>query len=370
MESQLKVSRAVTRLSFQKPFWGSMALASDIHEDNNIGTWCTDGLFIKWNDAFTQRLDEEETEFVLAHEISHIMWEHCQEFEGKDPRKVNKAQDYIINAMLKEAGFKLIQGCLYDPQYDGMTWQQVYAQLPEDGGDDDALGGDVQSNPDLSDAEKEELKQEVRRRVVQAAENAKAQGVGDLPEGIEGLIKEIRESKVDWKEMIRTNIKNNFPDDYTMRKPNKKFLDTYKIYMPTMYSETIGTLAIGLDTSGSMCNEDHIKILSEINAISLELKPQKILLFYTDCEVANVEEYEFGEEIDVLKTRGGGGTSFVPVFKYIEDNGIEVDQLLYMSDMEVWDDCFPKFAPDYPVLWISTRDDYNVPFGEVVRVKD
>ena len=367
MDSALKVSRQVTQAAFKKPFWGSMLLSLDVKGNDNVNTMATDGKHVWWNDAFTQTLDEEECLGVLCHEVAHVMWDHCQEFEGKDPKKVNYAQDYVINGMLIEDGFKLPQGVLHDPKYNNWTWQQVYADIPDPPED---YEGDVKPNPDMSDAEKEELREEIKRKVIQAAEAQKNSGIGSLPAGIEGLIKEIRQSKIDWKSYIMNHIRSNFPDDYTMNKPNKKFLGTYGIYMPTMYSETVNTLAIGVDSSGSMMDNDHIKILSELNAISQVIKPQKVLIFFTDCEVAKVEEYNYGEEITELGLRGGGGTSFVPVFDYIKENNILVDQMLYMSDMEVWDDCFPKEAPDYPVLWISTRDDYNVPFGDLVIVRD
>lgn len=376
MDSSLKVSRQVTQATFQKPFWGSMLLSLDIHNDDNVNTMATNGSYIKWNDVFTTKLSEEECLGVLCHEVCHVMWDHCQEFEGKDPRKVNIAQDYVINAMLiMDEQMKLPEGICYDAKYHNWTWQQVYADkeknndwpdLPED-----AFGpGDIIPNDDMSDAEKGELREEIKRKVVQAAEAQKNSGVGNLPAGIEGLIDEIRKSKVDWKAMIRANVKSNFPDDYTMAKPNKKFLHNHRIYMPTMYSETVRAIGIGLDTSGSMCNEDYIKILSELNALCQEIKPLKIYVFYTDCEVAKVEEYEVGDDITKIETEGGGGTSFTPVFEYIENMGLEIDQLIYMSDMEVYDGCFPEFEPPYPVLWLSTRDEYPVPFGDIIQVRD
>ena len=71
-----------------------------------------------------------------------------------------------------------------------------------------------------------------------------------------------------------------------------------------------------------------------------------------------------------MNTRGGGGTSFCPTFEYIEEHDISIDQMLVFSDMEVWDECFPKKAPDYPTLFISTRDTYDVPFGDIVTTNN
>jgi predicted metal-dependent peptidase len=69
--------------------------------------------------------------------------------------------------------------------------------------------------------------------------------------------------------------------------------------------------------------------------------------------------------IRALGAQGGGGTSFVPVFKWIEENDIEPEALVYLTDM--YGD-FPSKAPSYPVLWGSISKGVPAPFGEVVDV--
>ena len=409
MKAKLKVSRAVTKAAFDHPFFGSLAMSLKVEQDDSIPTACTDGTFIKWNESFIDQQNEDQTLGLLCHEIMHVILQHCQVWPGKDAYLCNVAMDYVINNTLEDEGFKLPDGGITDPQrqFKGMTWQQVYAILADikekneqakdkgnkasdqKGNGSDAANkadvpadlqdkiaemldqpqdiNDVIQNGNLSDAEKEELKSKIEEMTIRAAEAQKNSGRGRIPGGMEELIKEIRTAKVDWKERIRTAIISSHPDDYSMRRPNRKMIG-YDVYMPTMEGTRVGTLVIGLDTSGSVSKKDLVTFLSEMNAISQELLPEKVIVMYTDCDVARVEEYECGEEITELNARGGGGTSFRPVFEWIEEKQIEVDNLIYFSDMEVWEDCFPKEEPDYPVLWLSTRADYNVPFGELVRV--
>ena len=395
MDAQLKVSRSVTKAAFSHPFWGSCMLSLKVMEDESIPTACTDGQRILWSRKFVDTLNEDATLGLMVHEVCHVVFQHCQPWEGKDPKLCNVAMDYVINAIIDEEGFTLPEGGIKpNPAFKGMTWQQVYAILEdiddkynkdsEGSGAADKAGlgedeqkqiadqikeptmEDVMQNSDMSDAEKEELKQKIEQMTVQAAENAKAQGVGRLPAGMEDLITKIRKPKVDWRERIRTTLKNNFPEDYTMRKPNKKFLHSAGVYMPSMEGNKIKHLGIGMDTSGSVMQREKEQFLGELNAISQEFNIEKVSVFYADAEVANVEEFSEGEEITQLNAAGGGGTSFAPVFDYIYEQGIEVDQLIYFSDMEVYEDCFPDIAPDYPTLWVSTRAEYNVPFGELV----
>lgn len=407
MDAQLKISRAVTRAAFSHPFFGSCLLNLRVEESDKVPTMATDGIHVFWNRDFVDELTEDETLGVLCHEIMHVILLHCQPWKGKDPKLCNMAMDYVINTHLIRDGIRLPEGALidYDEQFEGMAWQEVYAILADikekakqqaengnplkdqegdgTGAADKSVGirnqqklnekmaeydeDHVKENDQFSEAELEELKDAIERMTVSASEHAKA--AGKMPGGVDGIVKEIRTARVDWSARIRTNIKASHPDDYTFRRPNRKLLASSGIYFPSMDSETIDCLVWALDTSASVEHDEMIRYLAEMNAISQELKPNKTLVIYVDADVAKVEEYLAGEEITELNTRGGGGTSFVPVFEYLEYHGIEPDHLIYASDMEVWPSCFPEFAPTYPVTWLSTRADYPVPFGDLILTK-
>ena len=73
-------------------------------------------------------------------------------------------------------------------------------------------------------------------------------------------------------------------------------------------------------------------------------------------------EYGEGDVIEKIECNGRGGTRVEPVFKYIRDHALPVDNMVYLTDMGIWD--FPDNHPHYPVLWVSTDpmcDD--APFG-------
>ena len=367
MDSKLKVSRAKIKLNSTHPFFGSLALFVGTEEDNSMPTMFTNGKMIGWNNEFVQGLTEDETRGILAHEILHIVFQHCEPHLGKDPLMCNVAMDFVINWTLKEDGFVLPDSALYDPTFANMTWQKVYdiindcqdKQKQNEGGEEPdytqgAAGkeglseekqkelGDLmkQVDPDIMDVIEnsdltEEEKQDLKQKIVQAAQNQKASGIGKLPGALEGLINEIRTPKVDWKSFLYNAVKSLYPEDYTWARPNKRFMGAYNVYLPTMYGERAGAIAIGLDTSGSVSMDEITEFLAEINFISNEIKPENVYLFYCDCDVAHMETYDADEEIDTLNPRGGGGTSFVPVFETIEKEDIEIDQLIYFSDMEV-----------------------------------
>ena len=428
MRPELKVSRGVTKLAFSHPFFGSLLLSCGHKRDDTMPTMYTQGTYVGWNGNFVDTLTEDHTRTILAHEVLHIVFGHCQPWPGKDPKMCNISMDYVINAILNDDGMSFPEGCLYDPMFAGMTWQKVYDILadiyekkqqkdgnltgdwdnPNDDGSipvtNDGKGngkpmkeqegngsgaaeraeideekqqelGDMLENqmfnPDLSDVIEnsdmtEEQKEIVKQKVLQAAQAHKSAGCGNLASAIEDLIDEIRTSKVDWVEYLHETMLSNYPEDYTFRRPNKKFMGAYDMYMPTMEGVQVGNIGVHVDFSGSVSMDERIEFLSEINEISVMFNPEKIYIFYTDCEVHKVEVFESGDEVTALDGVGGGGTSFTPTFDYIEKEGIELDQLLVFSDMEVWEACFPKEEPDYPTLFISTRKHYDVPFGECI----
>jgi len=62
--------------------------------------------------------------------------------------------------------------------------------------------------------------------------------------------------------------------------------------------------------------------------------------------------------------KGGGGTSFIPVFDEIEAMDLQPQAVIYLTDMI---GSFPKSAP-YPVIWCSTSKGIKPPFGDLVEI--
>ncbi|MGE5153641.1 MAG: VWA-like domain-containing protein, partial [Bdellovibrio bacteriovorus] len=62
--------------------------------------------------------------------------------------------------------------------------------------------------------------------------------------------------------------------------------------------------------------------------------------------------------------KGGGGTSFAPVFQWIAKEGIQPDLLVYFTDA---DGEFPKQEPPYPVIWL-VKGRSRVPWGQRIQL--
>ena len=373
MDAQMKMSRGSTRLVVKFPFYGSVCLRVNVKPDASVSTMCTDGKSILWSPDFVDTMDQEETVGVIAHEVLHIVLKHPLRRGNRDPLLWNIATDFAINQILVDADFKLPEGALIDPQYKGLTAEAIYDRLPEDAKEQygNAVIGEVKDakkddGSDMSEAEVKQMEADIDATIMMAATGAKT--VGKLPAFAKDLIKEMQRSQVDWRDVMRRFIGGDQPDDYSFRKPQKKMYHMTGIISPSIEKIGAGDVVIGIDTSLSVCKRELSFFLGEINAISEDLKPRSITVITCDARVQTVKRYEQGEEIQMIEIGGRGGTEVKPVFDYIEKHQLPVDNMVYLSDMEIFD--YPENPPHYPTLWVSSsmRSD-PAPWGDTTYLK-
>ncbi len=380
MDAETKVARAKTRLVLDHPFWGSLVLGTAFHKDD-IPTMCTNGQWIKWSADFVDKCSDKNVIFTVAHEISHIFLKHCDPIKEIDGKPVNAevqnmAMDYVINPILIDGNVgEMPEGGLYDPKYHGWSWLKVYRELMKmdesDRPQPQPWGGNVGSPEDdngneMQGSELEQFNATIDQRVFLAATGA--QSAGKLPSAIAELVERMRRSKVDWRDVFNRFIGGDQPDDYTFRKPNKKVWYTQGIYTPSIDKIGVGDVVVAVDTSGSVSTAELQQFLGELNNITDDHKPRSVTVITCDADIKSVVRYEQGDIIDTIECNGRGGTRVEPVFRYIRENDLSVDNMVYLTDMGIWD--FPDNTPDYPVLWVSTDPQCNdAPFGETTRIQ-
>ena len=109
-------------------------------------------------------------------------------------------------------------------------------------GSDDAGAG--QAPPDLSAEE-----QAWDEAMHQALNLAKAQG--KAPGAVEETVRDAHRSTLDWRSLLRRYMTDAAARDYSWSVPNRRFIDS-GLYLPSIRSEGMGTLAVIIDTSGSV----------------------------------------------------------------------------------------------------------------------
>lgn len=376
-----RAEKQVIELVMTQPFFASLFLGLKRSLSDEVDTMATDGESLLINPEFVKDLTDNEILGVYIHEVLHVALGHPWRKGDRNHVKANMAMDYAINQIIEdliasgEKGISLPKGALIDPQYKGMSWEEIYARLPDQppggqgggsgGGCGEVLDGANPVDPTTGKAKSnDDMVAEWKGKLAQAAQAARMQG--HLPAGIERFVDEVLSPKVPWRTVLRRFLTEIVRNDYDWMKPDRRFLPQ-DLYIPDIGDEeAAGEIVIAFDTSGSIDDQLLSEFMAEVRAIQSDLKPSKTHCVACDAAIHNTAE--FGpEDTIIFSPQGGGGTSFEPVFDWVDDKQINCKALVYLTDLYGNHRSTP---PSYPVLWATWSDKTDVPWGEVVQVKD
>ncbi len=375
-------------LLLKQPFFGNLATRLTlINADEWCSTAATDGQKFYYNSRFVMMLRPKEVEFLVGHEVLHVVYDHIGRRDNRDPQIWNIADDYAVNADLKRhkvGEFITTVPCLYEAKYDGKPAEEIYDDLMKnvqkisiddlidqmiddhmDGdGDDDSDGdGDKEGKgkrPTMSAEERERVRQEVKQAILNAAQQAEA---GQLPKGVERLIKQMTDPVMPWRELIQTNLTSAIRSDYSWMRPSRRSWHMDAV-MPGMNPGEEIDVVVAIDMSGSISNKQAQQFLGEIAGMMEAFDGYKVHVFCFDTEVYNPADFnsENMDTIDNYEPAGGGGTDFDAIFDYLKREGNVPKRLIVFTDgypCGSWGDA------DYcDTTWIIHGDpNPNPPFG-------
>lgn len=357
-----KLAAARAKLIMGQPFFGMLALRLALVERSNISTLAVDGKSVFYNPQFVLGLSERLCQSAMAHEVMHCVLAHISRRGSREPLRWNYAIDFAANLVLRDSGFEIGDNWLLDTKYRDMTAEQIYPLLPEKlggagGGGKGPLDEVMEGTPGSAETDAVEWK----IATIQAATAAKAQG--KLPATMERFIDAVTKPQVDWREQLRRFVTQISKDDYAWARPNRRYLSA-GMYLPGLYSENMGPIVVGIDTSGSIDGPTLAAFGAEIRALVAAVKPSEIHVVYCDAEVNHVDVFTPYDDMQ-FKPHGGGGTAFKPVFDYVAKKGLKPECLVYLTDL--YGD--HRFAPpEYPTLWCCTTDQV-ASFGDTIRIE-
>lgn len=349
-----KLDKAKAQLLSKSPFFATLMMGTQIIKDNTCQTAATDGGKIFYNPEFIDNLSIDVVQFVLAHELGHMIYEHVARRGPRNHNKFNRAGDYVINLLLKDDGFTLWDKALLDEKYRNMSTEQVYMLL-QDQPEDQDFQGDLRE-PEGGEVEKQSAATQMRQRVAQAANVARM--AGKMSDGIAKLVDEILNPKVRWQDLLRDYMTRTCKDDETWGRRNRRFSN---VYLPARFSERMGEIVIIGDTSGSIGQEELNQVAAEVNAIAEAVQPECIRVIWADTKVAGEQTFEVGEEIR-FDPKGGGGTDMRVPLDYVTRYNPEV-VILATDGYTPW----PDAEPEYPLI-VCCSTNVEVPIGNVVRL--
>lgn len=333
-----------------------------IHEfSDKIPTAATNGKRVLYNPQFFMSLNLDEQVFLILHEAMHCAYLHMERLNDRCPDRFNIAADHVINLQLIERGFKMPKVGLADKQYTGLSTEEVYNLLPppQPGQAGQGLGKDLQA-PEGDPAQLASDMQDilVRASVQSRMSNDKP---GSIPGEIQIFLDRLLNPKLPWNRILQKYLQTFSKNDYTFRKPNRRFFPQH--HLPSLYGENLIDIAVAVDTSGSVSDEEFNRFVTETNSILRMMKPEKITVVQFDTEIKSVDEVRNVRDLMGIQFTGRGGTQIGPVIAWANKNK---PQLLL-----VFTDGYFRFYDDKTkvnTLWlIHGNPNFSAPFGKTIH---
>lgn len=394
--------------AFSHIFYTMLQNTGDRHnavftEDPSIPIAATDGNNLIFNTGpegfFKFNLNQRV--FILSHEILHCIFNHCGisymlKMRGKvnypdgkslpfDGEQMNIAEDYVINAILVESKVGEFpkdkdgkQLGLYDAAVATSadnsvdTYRKIFKQQSGKGKGQGKGGFDVHLAPGTSTGE-DPTSANNNRNPAQwdtevAAGIAAAKAMGKMPQEMLRALSDTLTPKVDWREHIKSLFARKVGSGtFDWARPDRRLI-TRDIYAPGRSGFGAGTVVVGVDTSGSVGSAELDMFMAEVSGILEEIRPKRLVIMWCDAKVHRVDECEDTSDLNTIRRKGGpggGGTSFIPVFDKINEEGLSPECLVYLTDGL---GSFPNVAPSYPVIWGNIYPSSKYPWGDVVDI--
>lgn len=411
------------RILYNHGFYGLLLMHMIYAVSEEIETACTDGVRITFGIDFLDSLSDSELDFVMMHEILHVVLQHCFRGDVEDPEAYNIAADIVVNSnIMLENGMKASSitlskyGTSMHVAPDGKegheyTAEQVYVMLPKNlnkkgnnkshgSADGRAKKGNNKSPGSAVGRAKKEISKEqhqpVRvwddhsrwgkyeeddtlrdvwvKRFEDAAEAIKirdpSNARGLLPAFAERILKELKKTQTDWRTILNDFIQEEVVD-YSFAPPDRRFDDS-PFFLPDFNGkeDRVEDILFMIDTSGSMSDDMIAAAYSEVKgAIDQFNGKLKGWLGFFDAAIIKPQPFSDENEFKIIKPAGGGGTDFQIIFEYVFHH---MSDKLSASIIILSDGYAPfpleKLAGGIPVLWLLNNEEVNPPWGKVARI--
>ena len=411
LEEEIFAFRA--RLLSELPFYGEILMKLPLVETRDVRTAATDGRQIFWNPGYMEKKTRGERNFILMHELFHVLLRHCTRCGDRDPQIWNIANDLIVNSMVSElsADFRRA-GIEFQSPADGLyaairpdeTSENLYQMILQDNGDRSGrkgrkwelrrrytISGEKKTPADtielspsdvpedlrpqaLTPQEAEELNRALDALVRDALRNNPGSGSGSR--FMDAVVALTGEKRLNWKQVMRGMLTDLQDGEASYATPERKYLHMDLILPGHGNTDpAIEEVWAFVDCSGSIANEQLKKFLLELYALVRTFRCT-LHLVYWDTQVREVYR-NLQSEKEVLESlpHSGGGTDINAVYRWLSGNKVRPDVMVILTDGDFGTLTDPGFRPQMKartVLVLSERRRWTEDMkriGKVVELK-
>lgn len=400
------------RLLNSHPFYGLLLMHMHYGIDEDAPTAYTDGRSIVFGVKFLEELSDSELDFVMMHEVMHVVLQHC--WRGavyEDHDRFNIACDIVVNSNILLENHMDLKSISIKGEGPSMhiapngkegheyTAEQVFEMLPKTKGskrrpkqagwdygrakqekgkplpggsgfrDDHSHWCEVETDSILRDVWVKNVRDagsaiEIRESVF---------GRGILPAFARRLLKDLQKPQTDWRLLLQEFLQYD-SKDYTFLPPDRRMGES-PFFLPDFNQVeeegVVQNVLFMIDTSASIADEAMTIAFSEVKG-ALEQFDGACEGWLGFFDAAIIEPVRFSDvnELIRIEPAGGGGTDFQIIFEYIAQH-MEDDPpacIIILTDGYA---PFPdeRLANDIPVLWLINNDRVDPPWGKVARIK-
>ncbi len=379
-----KIQASRGRLMQTHPFFALLLMYLKFVAIPDMKKMSTNGRCIYFSPDFVDKLYEHELDYILCHQIMHIIYGHIWRPYDREGDDYHFACDILIHSLLTDCGFTQERyahfGYVYrkipskNKSVDEMTPEEIFEELPyslysfdertrskflmdeelwwnekDDFGSSGEVVLDLPEMDSVLRAKEEEpggfsgedgdsekagsssggggdLKQEWQGRAASAAHFMESceesqSGADVVPEFIKRMIDKMKEPTIDWKKILNAFVQERICD-YSFAPPDRRFSDT-GFFLPDFNEKDFVSKEVlfMVDTSGSIKDEELAVVYSEIRG-AIEQFSGKLAgkLGFFDAAVTPPLPFESIGDLMGIVPYGGGGTDFTVIFDYIRTN--------------------------------------------------
>lgn len=358
-----------TELLKKMPFYGDILSHLNIVENNKIETAATDGRTIYYNRDFFETLERGQRNYVLLHELFHVLLLHFRRRKDKDEQIWNVAADYVVNGLLDSLErYNLVMnpnnriemmhppcGCFLE-EYNNQSVEQLYNLIYADNKNNfkrdsylivkiyyngvayDSLcklkveSGDMDLIINLTDAEQNQLVGEINNLIDNAMKNWSNDSSMIVVKRQLSIL--MHERRLDWKTILKRYLNEASLEDTSYDHPERKYLHMDMIIpgaSETSSKNNIEDVWAFIDTSGSITDYELNMFITQLYYICHQFN-SKINIGFWDVNMNEVYMNADKKNITECISEHSGGTDANAVYDFLAKNKIKPRVMLILTD--------------------------------------
>ena len=347
-DARLRVMAARIVAQARWPYLSTLLFNLKIVESSQLPTLAVDdGWRMYYSPDFVMEQTAEALATMVLHEALHCVNQHGPRFRALSQSRHlhvtwNFAGDVGINHVLDRAQmpwgdfeplrFTHLSKFDVNPEMGTeeifFTIVEYYEQHPEEvdqfsdcgsiiGGEarDYEISRGDSDNPAIKSDQQDVIRDQVAQEILK---HAYAKGIGSIPGELLRWAQELLEPTIDWRKALAGAFRTSLATvlgrrDYVYTRPSRRQsamrIGNHEIILPSMRKPAPPAIAIIVDTSGSIGNDEITLFLSEVDGIvKANGISQGVTVIPCDADIGEIQKLRSRGAITSLKLTGGGGT--------------------------------------------------------------